>query len=172
MRVRTAALAVLVAAAGAVVAPAVAHAAPVCQGSRLSVGQNLDGHQEGMLHRGVDVTVTNAGHDPCVLDGYLGIALLDRDGHPLATTVHKGPTYFESDPGPRAITVPPDTTLAADLAWRLPSAPSDPHVTPAYLRVTTPGATDGAFTVPFAVGPVYRGDLDTTALSPFTGPRP
>ncbi len=173
-------VAVLLAAAGVAAAAAAggspdAVAAPVaavCQGTDLSVGQNRDGFQEGMLHRGVDIVVTNSSHVACTLDGYLGLRLLSADQRPLATQVTRGDTFFETDPGPHLITVQPGQQLAADLAWSHPSAPSDPQVSPAYLQVTTPGATDGSFTIPFRVGPVYRAAVATTALSPFTGPRP
>lgn len=140
-------------------------------GTQLSVGQDRWGSQEGMSNRGIDITVTDTGRVACTLDGYLRLRLLDADHTPLSTTVERGPTYFEPDPGPESITLRPGDVLAADVAWVYPSAPSDPQVEPAYLRVTTPGAEDGSFTIPFSHGPVYRGRLATTALSSFTGPR-
>lgn len=71
---------------------------PVCAGTDLSVGQNRDGYQEGMLQRGVDIVVTNSSHLACTLDGYLDLQLLAADHGPLRTSLTRGDTFFEADP--------------------------------------------------------------------------
>jgi hypothetical protein len=142
-----------------------------CQGNGLSISQNLDdGNQAGMNHDGSYIVVTNNSLQTCTIKGYLSLQLLDAHHQPLRTSEAKGATYFASDPGAHSITLKSGQQAAADLVYVNGGVNPDQAVKPTYLQITTPGAKDGSFTIPFSTpSGIYQGGLATTALAAGNG---
>lgn len=148
-----------------------AHKAAACQGDDLSVSRNLDdGNQAGMNHDGSFLVVTNSSLQTCTIKGYLSLQLLDSKHQALHTTTDRGPTYFAADPGAHIVTLRPGQRASADLAYVNGGVGPARAVNPTYLQITTPGAKDGSFTIPFsATDGIYQGALGTTALTAGAG---
>jgi hypothetical protein len=110
--------------------------------------------------------VTNDSLQTCTINGYLSLQLLDAQHQPLHTSEQRGATYFAPDPGAHSITLKSGQQAAADLVYVNGGVDPASAVKPTYLQITTPGAHDGSFTIPFSASSgIYQGELATTALS-------
>lgn len=165
---RALAAGVAAAIAGVGAAPAAATPPPPCRGSNLSVGQDRSGHDAGLGHFGMDIVVTNAVDLPCTLRGYLRLRFLDAEQRPLPTRAPRGDTRYQRDPGPSTIVLRAGQRASANVMWAEATSAGDPVVRPRYLRIGTPGAPDGTFTIPFDEDEpgILEATLVNTALSP------
>jgi hypothetical protein len=147
--------------------PANAGYPPPCRGSNLSIGQDRSGHDAGLGHFGMDIVVTNSVDQACTLRGYLRLRFLDAAQRPLVTRSLHGDTRYRRDPGPSTIVLRAGEQATANVMWAEATSAADPVVKPCYLRIGTPGAPDGDFTVPFDEDEpgILDGALVNTALA-------
>ncbi|MEV4443726.1 DUF4232 domain-containing protein, partial [Streptomyces sp. NPDC049577] len=147
------------AAAPAAPAPGVA----TCQASGLSAAlvDKAPGHQTGMSHEGILLTLTNTTTHPCALRGYPGLQLEDARHQPVETHTTWGSTYFVRDPGRHTVVLDPGRSAEAAMSWAHADAPR--MVNAGYLRITPPASRDH-LTVAFPKT-VTNGHLSVTALA-------
>ncbi|MDR7301455.1 DUF4232 domain-containing protein [Haloactinomyces albus] len=114
--------------------------------------------------RYAELTLHNGSDRVCTIHGYPGLQLVDSNGHPLATDVHRIPRQE-----PEPIRLSSGESVSATLHWGVVptgeepvSGPCGPE--PAGIEVIPPDERE-PLTVAWTLGPVCgNGSLDTTAL--------
>lgn len=120
------------------------------------------------------LTVTNVSDNPCVVNGYAQVALVDAQHHLLPSqNVHGDAKVVGKDPGPTAIVLSPGETGSAGLYWGLACAPGQQlNHGPYHLQITPPG--DSTHTkLPFPLSDptdMWCGRFDITAFARHTPP--
>jgi hypothetical protein len=126
-----------------------------------------------MGHANSIVVLTNTSSRTCTVQGYAGFQLLGANGAALPTNVVRGSTFFQPDPGPRPISLPPGQSAWADLATTNVAAsgenPAQCEPPAARLEVTPPDETT-QLVAPFTGVACDHGRMDTTAFSQGSGP--
>jgi hypothetical protein len=132
------------------------------------------GYQFGMSSpstRGFLLTLTNVSNQSCTVDGYPGLQLLNSSMQPITTKTVWGSTYFDTNPGPAALTLSPGETVSADIAFTVRQA-ATPLFRPTasyYLEVTPPNSYQHV-TLAIPQGPAYvwPSTLTVTAMARHT----
>lgn len=142
-----------------------------CQLSQLAI--SLRGGQVGAGNQGTNVVFTNRSASACTLYGYPGYGLLDAKRYEQTSTVLRGSTYFQRDPGKKTITLQPGKSAYASLAWSVIAGLGEPTDGPcepksAWLEVTPPNAYRHAV-LRFNQTVCSHGKLTTTAVAAGTG---
>jgi len=134
-------------------------AVTACTASDLRVSVNGSA-SEGSFGAGTVLDLTNSSGRTCTLAGYPGLRLLDSRHQVLPTVIHRGSTFYISDPGRRLVDLPPGQTAYAPLAWTHADSGA---LSASYLEVTPPGSATH-LTIGFK-HLVDGGNLDVTALT-------
>ncbi|MGW0774137.1 DUF4232 domain-containing protein [Streptomyces sp. NPDC002835] len=117
-----------------------------------------------MGRRAVVVELVNCGAEPYRVDGYPGIAALDKDRDPLRLTITHDHPYTDAgrDQGPKPLTLAPGESVKSVLNWNNRVTSFDAVTEGAYL-VVTPKEGESPQTLPFRLDIGTSGELDVTA---------
>lgn len=68
-------------------------------------------------HRSQRIRLMNFSDAPCIIEGYLDIAVADQNGHELPVDITHGSSYMATDPGTSTITIPAQGEAFAVISW-------------------------------------------------------
>ncbi len=122
-----------------------------------------------MQQYGQRIVLTNTSSAACTLDGYPGVALVDSAGHALETTVHHGPGYTFSDPGPSLVHLDPGASASFSIGGADVSQPQGTPCPSAEAVNVIPPNDYTAITVGVRAAACPDGTLDVSAVAAGTG---
>ena len=130
----------------------------------------MHGLQPAAGNRYAAANITNTTSHRCRTQGYPGLQLMDRAGHPVPTTVVREPTATS-----RPLTLAPGASAWTRLHWSAVAGPGDAtngscQPVAASAEVTPPDQTSHA-AVSWSLGAVcQRGRIDELPLTPGVAP--
>jgi hypothetical protein len=146
--------------------------APTCQAAQLAIAQDASSGATG--HLGIELRLHNVSRQPCTLEGYATVVLLDGSRRPLLTVLHWGPGgFFNFNRPERLVTLAPGGNAYLAMGWTHIPTPGQTCPLAPNLLILPPGASSallvavGHGTVP-AYGAVDAcgGQLAVSAVEP------
>lgn len=137
-----------------------------CRTSQLaaSVDHPFGGATQHLVQR---ITLKNISQSTCSLFGYVGLQLDNASRHFMPTTVTRGSSYFNPNPGPTLIHLQPGSAATAIMTWSTTDQATTSNCpSSSYLEITPPNAYNYLF-VPDAIAPCGpQGAIAVSALAP------
>jgi Protein of unknown function (DUF4232) len=117
-------------------------------------------------HAGAYFSFTNLAGVRCVLQGYVGVELLEAHANPAPTRVSRGGGYLFADRGPEPVMVAPGGSAVFAIEWvQVPSVGEDTCSTATLLAITPPHE-DAPLATPAMVSACSGGHVRVTAVQP------
>jgi Protein of unknown function (DUF4232) len=117
-------------------------------------------------HAGAYFSFTNLSGVRCVLQGYVGIELLDAHAKPAPIRVSRGGGYLFTDSGPEPVIVAPGGSAVFAIEWvQVPSVGENTCSTAALLAIAPPNE-DAPLAIPAMVSACSGGHVRVTAVQP------
>jgi hypothetical protein len=136
---------------------------PRCPSGRLYIAPVPKSGQGGVGHVGLVFSVKSLAQQPCYLEGYPGLQMVDASGHNIATRLRWGGGYLFGNQPKRSITLTTGQVATFDLEWVHIPTGNQNCPTASYLLVTPPDET-AAIAVAVSLQQVCGGALTASPV--------